>query len=317
MKLAMIFSGYGAQYVGMGKEIHDRSRPMQEMFDIASQCVDMNLTRLCFASSDAELSTPVNAYLSIFLVQAAYIDLLKKAGITPDIVAGYGIGEYAAIHAANGWSFPDALYALKKYAQFCEQVLQSADGMVIVVHGLSRENLDKTIASYKSFKTTCVAVYNSSTEHVVSGSSKEVFKLSQKLAKVKGVKVVTLNPAFGLHSHMMDSIVDQLSLYLTKVDFKDLQVPLVGNYHGQMVADAGSVRKTLLSQVFMPVLWENSIKTFADYEKILLVGKTTYLEDLLRATYPNKELIVFDGLADIQKLQEAFPESKIELDIQP
>jgi [acyl-carrier-protein] S-malonyltransferase len=314
MKLAMIFSGYGSQYVGMGKEIHDRSRSMQEMFEVASQCVDLNLTRMCFASSDAELSAPVNAYLSIFLVQAAYINLLQSAGIKPDIVAGYGIGEYAALHAANGLNFADGLYALKKYALFCDQVIQSADGMVIVVKGLTTEDLQKEIDDYKSFETTIIAAYNSPLEHVVSGCSAEIFKLSQKLERHKGVEVITINSAFGFHSKLMDPVIDQFSLYLTKVDFKDLSVPLIGGYNGQMVADACNVRKALVSGAFMPLQWHSAMKTLGEYEILLLIGKATYMEDLLRAMYPDKKLIVCNGLADLAQVQEAFPDAQFDID---
>ena len=98
MKIGMLFPGYGSQFVGMAKDLYDDSRTVQEYFEEASSCLDINFIKLCFASSDAEISQPMHAYLSLFLVQSALSALLTKAGIAPTLVAGYGIGQFAAIN---------------------------------------------------------------------------------------------------------------------------------------------------------------------------------------------------------------------------
>ena len=102
-KIGMIFPGQGSQVLGMGKDIYDRERMVQEYFENASGCVDQNFVRLCFASSERELRDTVNAQTSIFLVSASFFALLKeKYDIVPDVVAGHSSGEYAAIFAAGG-----------------------------------------------------------------------------------------------------------------------------------------------------------------------------------------------------------------------
>ena len=55
MKIGMIFPGQGAQNLGMGKDFFDTERIVQELFDVASNCLDQNFVRLCFASSENEL----------------------------------------------------------------------------------------------------------------------------------------------------------------------------------------------------------------------------------------------------------------------
>src|SRR5437870_3091921 len=107
MKIAMIFPGYGAQFVGMGKELYDESRVIQEYFEEAYNCSNLNFIRLCFASSDSELSQISNAYTSIFLLSCSLSELLKENNIKPDLVAGYGIGYFAAIFASGAITFPD------------------------------------------------------------------------------------------------------------------------------------------------------------------------------------------------------------------
>ena len=67
MKMGILFPGYGSQFVGMGKELYDASRIMQENFEEASICLNNNFVKLCFASSDAELSKIEHAYPALFL----------------------------------------------------------------------------------------------------------------------------------------------------------------------------------------------------------------------------------------------------------
>ena len=89
MKIGMIFPGQGAQFLGMCKELYDRERLVQELFEQASSCADQNFVRLCFASSEKELRETVNAQTSIFLVSASIYKILnEKYGIIPNVVAG-------------------------------------------------------------------------------------------------------------------------------------------------------------------------------------------------------------------------------------
>ena len=114
-KVGIVFSGFGGQFVGMAKGVYDGSRLVQEYFEEAYNCLDVNFVKLCFASSEAELAKIYNAYLAIFLADISLYTLLDELGIKPDVVAGHGMGRYAAIFVAGGFTLPDALYLLNKY----------------------------------------------------------------------------------------------------------------------------------------------------------------------------------------------------------
>ena len=130
------------------------------------------LLKLCFASSDAELSKMQNAYPAMFLVSSSIAALLKQEGIEPHVVAGYNTGEYAALFAAKAMSFPDGLYLLHKYAQSYQELLDELKEVDLVrVTGIS------VLMSLKYFakrfviqELRCMLHYNlSTTEHIVSG----------------------------------------------------------------------------------------------------------------------------------------------------
>ncbi|MBM3886528.1 hypothetical protein FJ364_01245 [Candidatus Dependentiae bacterium] len=65
-KIGMIFPGQGSQTLGMGKDLYDKDRVVQELFEEASNCLDTNFVRLCFASSERELRETVNAQTATF-----------------------------------------------------------------------------------------------------------------------------------------------------------------------------------------------------------------------------------------------------------
>ena len=114
-KIALIFPGYGSQYVGMGKDLYDEYRTVQELFEEAYSCQNLNFVKLCFASSDQDLSEIVNAFQSIFLLCCALFNLLKELGVKPDVVTGQGIGYFASLFAGGSITLPDGLYLLNNF----------------------------------------------------------------------------------------------------------------------------------------------------------------------------------------------------------
>ena len=138
MKIACLFPGYGSQFVGMAKELYDEYRIVQEYFEQANYCLpDLNFIKLCFASSDIDISQMQHAYTANFLVGSSLYGLLREQGFKPDVVLGCNQGEYAALYAAKSFSFPDGLYLLSKYASFYMQALESMKVSLTQSKGLS------------------------------------------------------------------------------------------------------------------------------------------------------------------------------------
>src|SRR5207245_1734398 len=109
------FPGYGEQFIGMGKDLYDELRIIQEHFEQASGIIDINFVKLLFASSDQEILSIRYSYLAMYVLQTAIYTVAQQKGLKPDFVAGYGIGEYAACYASSSLSFVDGLYIVNKY----------------------------------------------------------------------------------------------------------------------------------------------------------------------------------------------------------
>lgn len=305
MKIGMLFPGYGSQVVGMGKEIYDESRIMQEYFEEASSCLDINFVKLCFASSDVELGRAENAYPSLFLVTGAIAMVLKEQGIVPDVVAGYNLGEYAAIHGVGGLSLPDGLYLLAKYASLYQGIMETMDLAGITITGLPAEDvqelcLQENDADHRAY----VAFYNTPLQHTLMGSRRAIDKIHSVVHGMKKVKVTETPLEHGLHSLLMDPVVANFKMYLEKVDFKDLAIPLVSNVDAQAISRSDELKTAILRQIHSPVMWSDVMDTFIDCDLIIEVGPGKFLCSLMNSVYPEKQCISFNKKSDIDEIQK-------------
>jgi len=305
-KIGMIFPGQGSQVLGMCKDLYDQERIVQEYFEEASSCLDHNFVRLCFASSERELKETVNAQTSIFLVSSAIYALLKtKYEIVPDIVAGHSSGEYAAIFAADGMTFPDALYLLKKRSMFMDAATKTYPGTMTAVLGMQYEKLkeicDKYDDSSDNKAVAEIVNYNSPEQLVVSGTLPELDAITQEVKANKG-KVIPLNVAGAFHSRLMKEAEAQFSLYMVKVDFKNLSVPLINNIEARAVTENEDMKNSLIKQMSSHVLWWPSMQHFKDCDIILEIGPSGKLSKALKREWPEKEIMSINTPQDFETL---------------
>ncbi len=315
-KIGMIFPGQGSQILGMCKDLYDKERIVQELFEEASSCLDLNFVRLCFASSEKELRETVNAQTAIFLVSAAIATLLKtKYDIVPDVVAGHSSGEYAAIFAAGGMNFPDALYLLKKRALFMEEATIATPGSMLAIVGLPHEML-QTICNSIDDGTNPEQVaeivnYNTGSQHVVSGTI-PALELVKESVLAAGGKVLPLNVAGAFHSRLMKQAGELFAQYMVKVDFKDLKMPLVSNVDATKVVENVHLKHALARQMSAHVQWWPSMQHFQDCDIILEIGPGDKLTKMLKREWPDKEIIAVHNTDGINQVLVALGRPVIE-----
>lgn len=306
MKIGMLFPGYGSQYVGMGKDLYDESRIMQEYFEEAANCLPINFVKLCFASSDTELSYIHNAYPAIFLTSISLCSVLKEAGITPDYVAGYDTGMYAALFAANGMSLPDGLYLLNKYATFYQEMLDASPsrfvGMRLV--GCPTEDIEVLVREATTRSAYArIGVYESPHQNIVTGHEQAVGEIGECILESRECKSYDVGVEGGLHSAFMDPVSDLLRPYLEKVDFKDLGMPLYTSNDVVPIYDAQSVKDHVLRQMSAPILLSQIIDRMVELVDVIVqVGPGSELITLVKERYPEKKCIAVNTQEDIAAL---------------
>ncbi|HLC07022.1 MAG TPA: acyltransferase domain-containing protein [Candidatus Babeliales bacterium] len=302
MKIALLFPGYGSQFVGMGKELYDEYRIVQEYFEEASNCLNTNFVKLCFASSDVELGKMGNAYTSLFLVGSATYAVLKEHGIEPDVVAGYNNGESAALFAAGCFSLPDGLYLLNKFCSFYQEIVDEMEVDVLHVTGIATAQLEAACTKVSDDENKVfVAIYNSPTDHIIAGSRTSLAQLQDMFgdAQMEYVGVEA-----GLHSSLMNSVVDLFKSYLEKVDFKDLKIPLISCIDGNTITAGADTKERFIRLINSSLDLTRVMRELVDYDCILVASPGNKLSEVIKQQYPEKIVMSIAKKADIDTLKE-------------
>ncbi len=258
MKPFFVFSGQGAQSVGMGKDLYESSTAAKAIFDAADEALGYSLTSIIFSGSDEELTRTCYCQVAIYTMSCAALEAFKARfpGVEAVGCAGLSLGEYGALYAAGAFDFVTGLKLLAKRAELMDNACRAATGgMASVLNG--------DIAIIREVCEECgidVANYNSPGQIVISGEKEKVSAACVKL-KERGIrKVIELNVAGAFHSRLMADAGRALKPVLDEVAFAMPAVPVYHNYTAAVAKDADELRANLASQVAGSVRWDDCVR---------------------------------------------------------
>lgn len=312
-KVAVLFPGYASQYVGMGKDLYDDHRVVQEYFEEASNCLNINLVKLAFASSDIELGRMEHAYPVLFTHSCALYALLKEHNVAVDAFVGFNNGEFTSFYASGCFSFPDGLYIVSKYVSLYQQALEALPVQCVQIANYDRKLLQKSINKFSSAdKRAEISIYFDKNRHVVVGDADVVSSLHKEVTAQQGV-VEYIDDQVGLHAFMLDDLAQQLSQYLEKVDFKTVTTPVLSGADGSLLHAGDAIKQRILDYVCKPLFWDKVVDRLHAYDTIITVGKSNELHVHIQKMLPKVEMIPFatkHDLANIVNMTKAITFNK-------
>ncbi len=265
-----IFSGQGAQAVGMGEDLYKSSNAASIIFDKADATLGWSISDICFNGPEEKLRESRYCQPAIYTMSAACIAAFNEtySDSRPLATAGLSLGEFAALCVAGVFSFEDGLKLIEKRGQLMDEACRETNGGMASVLGGNAEII-KEICDEGGID---VANYNSPGQIVISGEQDKVTK-TIKLMKEKGLrKIIPLKVAGAYHSRLMQSAADKFKDVLADVEFKTPVIPVAQNFTGKFTKNVDEIRLNLVKQVAGSVLWENCVHT------ILETGATQVIE---------------------------------------
>ena len=307
-RIGIVFPGYGQQFIGMGKDLYDELRIVQEFFEQAAAIADVNFVKLLFASSDEEVFALRKGYLAVLLFEASLYEVLHRRGLKPDFIAGYGIGEYAAAYASGSLPFSDAFYLLNKYAQFYEEFLKDKDYTVLrIIREFDVESIEELCQKMSTVNDQAyVAAQNTKHAFYVAGALNVIEKIQDYCLKEVIRKVRMIGPGYEMHSCLVDEVVERLKLYYHKIQFKPLAVPVITNVDGVYVTTPDALESAMIRKINTRIQWLDVIKGFEGCDVVISVGPGDQLIEWFKEVYPDKEYYMVASLKDIESIGAYF-----------
>lgn len=297
-KIAFVFSGQGAQYTGMGKELYDCSPAAKKVFDMADQ-IRPNTSTQCFEADIAELSQTVNTQPCVFTADLAAACAVAEKGIVPDFVAGFSLGEIAAVAFSQMMTYEDAFKLVCKRGELMNDAAQKNKGAMLAVMKLTPEQVEEICAK---FDKTYPVNYNSPAQTVVATTEENADAVIEAVADAKGrAKKLAVSGAF--HSPFMSEAADGLYEYLSDKTVNEPCVPVYSNFTAQPYS--GDYKTLLKAQVENPVKWqtivENLVAQGVDTFIEIGVGKT--LTGLIKRINGDVKAVKVENKADLDSLE--------------
>ncbi|MEE0957060.1 MAG: ACP S-malonyltransferase [Ruminococcus sp.] len=297
-KIAFVFSGQGAQYSGMGKAMADTYPAAKAVFDMADS-VREGTSKQCFEGTAEELCQTVNTQPCVFAADLAAAYALKEKGITPDCVAGFSLGEIAALAFSGMLSDEEAFRLVCKRGELMDKAAHENPGAMAAVMKLTPQQVEEICAR---FDKTYPVNYNSPAQTVVATTTEnaEAFCAAVKEAGGKA-KLLAVSGAF--HSPFMAQAAQGLADYMQDVEFAEPQTVIYSDVTAQPYED--DYKALVKAQVESPVRWqtivENMIADGVDTFIEVGVGKT--LTGLIKRISGDVKAFKVETPEDIDKLE--------------
>jgi len=275
-KIAYVFPGQGAQYVGMAKDFYDQYAESKEIFNIAKEALDFDIEKVCF-EENTDINKTEYTQAAILTATIAILKVVETFGLKPDYTAGLSLGEFSALVANKTLSFEDAVKMVRKRGCFMESEVPAGKGTMAAVIGLEGEIVEKICEEVTKENGNAVepANYNCPGQIVISGETSAVLEAKEKLEEVGARSVKLLNVSGPFHSVLLEGVEEKLHKELQNVKFQKATIPYVSSVIPEVIqpSDDSTYIKTLLEkQVHVSVKWQQAV------EKLIEEGVDTFIE---------------------------------------
>ncbi len=276
----------------MGRVWRDARPDLMALFEEAGAILGYDLRHVC-CDGPAEQLNQTEYTQPALLVTSLIAWRALDAKIRPAVVAGHSVGEYAAVVAAGGLSFADAVALVQTRARYMAEAVPSGSGRVVAILGLAGEVVEDVCREAQSEGMVSPANFNAPGQVVIAGERAAVER-AMSLAKARGChRAIPLPVSVPVHSSLMQPAADRLAAHVRAVSLADLNVPLLANVDARPLVRAEDIRRSLIRQLPASVLWEQSMRAMWNMgmRTFIEIGPGTVLTGLAKRIVPEATLL--------------------------
>ena len=299
-RVAFIFPGQGAQYVGMGQHFYEKIPVCKRVIDLAGQVAKLDLPALCFEQND-KINITEYTQIAMLGVSVAILEALKEQGMSSCVNAGLSLGEYGALVASGAMSMEDAFAVVRKRGIYMQEAVPTGGAMAAVL-GCEAKMIEKICQETEGIVS--VANYNCPGQIVITGETKAVSMAGEALKEAGARRVLPLKVSGPFHSKMLTGAGEQLKKVLEPVKIMNFDIPYVTNVTAEYVTDPSLVKSLLVQQVSSSVLWQQSVERMISegVDTFIEIGPGKTLTGFMRKINRNVKAVNVEKLEDLEKV---------------
>ena len=278
---AFVFPGQGAQFSGMGKDLHDASQDARMRFEQANDILGFDIASIMFEGTAEELKQTKVTQPAIFLHSVLLAECLGDA-FQPDMVAGHSLGEFSALVAAGALGFKDGLSLVSARANAMQKACELQPSTMAAVLGLENTVVEDICGNTDG--VVVAANYNCPGQLVISGEVPAVEAACHALTEAGARRALMLPVGGAFHSPLMEPAREELATAIAQADIQSPRCPIYQNVSAEPTSDPQLIRQQLVAQLTAPVRWTQTMEAMiADGAKeVTEVGPGKVLQGLFK-----------------------------------
>ena len=278
---AFVFPGQGAQFSGMGKDLHASSSIAKRRFDEANDILGFDIASIMFEGSDEALKQTSVTQPAIFLHSVILAECLEEA-FQPDMVAGHSLGEFSALVAAGAMPFDVGLRLVSARANAMQKACELNPSTMAAVLGLENEVVERVCNDVDG--VVVAANYNCPGQLVISGETQAIEAACEALTEAGARRALMLPVGGAFHSPLMEPARAELAAAIEAADIVSPRCPIYQNVSAAPTQDAALIREQLVAQLTAPVRWTQTMQAMiADgASEVTEVGTGKVLQGLFK-----------------------------------
>jgi [acyl-carrier-protein] S-malonyltransferase len=300
--VAFCFPGQGSLETGMGRAIAEADAKALEVFERGSEAAGIDLRRLCFEASEAELVETEIQQPALVATSLAVLAAIRERGIKPDFVVGHSVGEFAALAAAGALKVEEAIALVRERGLAMAEAARTNPGSMAAILGLDDEVVERIC---RRIVNVWPANYNCPGQIVVSGENPAVEQACQEAEDEGARRAVKLRVSGAFHSPLVARASDRLRPALDRVKFSEPAAPFMSTVTAR-IENAKRMGPLLVEQLTAPVRFTQAAQALVreGVQTFVEVGPGNVLSGLVKRIDRDARTISVSTPESLEKLEE-------------
>ena len=305
MRIAFLFSGQGAQYPGMLQDLYQEEQVVRDVFDKADKALGRSISDLCFHGTQEDLNLTHNTQPCVLAADLAAGELLRSKGVVAEAVAGFSLGEYAALTFAGAIKQDDVFPIVQVRADAMQEAVPAGEGAMAALIGKESNQAAEICEMVKS-GYVIPANYNSPAQTVISGEAAAVDE-AVSIAEERGITCMKLAVSAPFHCKLMRPAAEKLAELFKSKSFSYPAIPVYMNVDGEAIEDGSKVKDLLVQQAMSPVQWVKTLQNMreAGIDTFIECGPGRTLSGLVKKTLTGVNIYRVENLKTLNSTLEA------------